>query len=122
VDSVGNVYAADSGNHTLRRGKIVASSISLAPVFQTIAASNGIVVFTWSAVSGRSYQAQYKTNLIQTNWVNLGGVRVATSMRVRDSLEEGTSRFYADHVLSQAAGLAHSIIHGSQSALAEGVL
>ena len=33
-----------------------------------------------------------------------------------------TSRFYADHVLSQAAGLAHSIIHGSQSALAEGVL
>jgi 3-(methylthio)propanoyl-CoA dehydrogenase len=33
-----------------------------------------------------------------------------------------TSRFYADHVLSQAAGLAHSIVHGSQSALAEGVL
>ena len=33
-----------------------------------------------------------------------------------------TSRFYADHVLSQAAGLAHSVIHGSQSALAEGVL
>jgi 3-(methylthio)propanoyl-CoA dehydrogenase len=33
-----------------------------------------------------------------------------------------TSRFYADHVLSHAAGLAHSIIHGSQSALAEGVL
>ena len=26
----------------------------------------------------------------------LGGVRVATSMRVRDSLEEGTSRFYAE--------------------------
>jgi 3-(methylthio)propanoyl-CoA dehydrogenase len=33
-----------------------------------------------------------------------------------------TSRFYADHVLSQAAGLAHSIVHGSSSALAEGVL
>jgi hypothetical protein len=33
-----------------------------------------------------------------------------------------TSRFYADHVLPQAAGLAHSVIHGSSSALAEGVL
>jgi alkylation response protein AidB-like acyl-CoA dehydrogenase len=33
-----------------------------------------------------------------------------------------TSRFYADHVLSQAAGLAHSIIHGGAGALAEGVL
>jgi 3-(methylthio)propanoyl-CoA dehydrogenase len=33
-----------------------------------------------------------------------------------------TSRFYADHVLPQAVGLAHSIIHGSSSALAEGIL
>jgi hypothetical protein len=33
-----------------------------------------------------------------------------------------TSRFYADYVLSQAAGLAHSIIRGSESVLAEGVL
>ena len=33
-----------------------------------------------------------------------------------------TSRFYADHVLSQASGLAHSIIHGSAAALADGVL
>ena len=33
-----------------------------------------------------------------------------------------TARFYADHVLSQAAGLAHSIVHGASGALAEGVL
>jgi 3-(methylthio)propanoyl-CoA dehydrogenase len=33
-----------------------------------------------------------------------------------------TSRFYADHVLSQAAGLAHSIVHGAAATLAEGVL
>ena len=33
-----------------------------------------------------------------------------------------TSRFYADHVLSQAPGLAHSIIHGGAGALAEGAL
>jgi alkylation response protein AidB-like acyl-CoA dehydrogenase len=33
-----------------------------------------------------------------------------------------TARFYADHVLSQAPGLAHSVVHGSAGALAEGVL
>jgi 3-(methylthio)propanoyl-CoA dehydrogenase len=33
-----------------------------------------------------------------------------------------TARFYADHVLPQASGLAHSIVHGAAGALAEGVL
>jgi 3-(methylthio)propanoyl-CoA dehydrogenase len=33
-----------------------------------------------------------------------------------------TARFYADHVLSQAPGLAHAIIEGSGGVLAEGVL
>jgi alkylation response protein AidB-like acyl-CoA dehydrogenase len=33
-----------------------------------------------------------------------------------------TARFYADHVLSQAPGLAHSIIRGAAGALADGVL
>jgi 3-(methylthio)propanoyl-CoA dehydrogenase len=33
-----------------------------------------------------------------------------------------TARFYADHVLSQAPGLAHSIVQGAAGALAEGVL
>ena len=33
-----------------------------------------------------------------------------------------TAQFYADYLLSQAAGLAHSIVHGAGGALAEGVL
>jgi alkylation response protein AidB-like acyl-CoA dehydrogenase len=33
-----------------------------------------------------------------------------------------TARFYADHVLPQAAGLSHGIIHGASAALAEGAL
>jgi 3-(methylthio)propanoyl-CoA dehydrogenase len=33
-----------------------------------------------------------------------------------------TAQFYADHVLSQASGLSHSIVHGSAGALVEGVL
>jgi NHL repeat len=96
VDNVGNVYVADTENNTIRRGKILASPISPLPVFQMIAPSNGMVVFTWSAVSGRSYQAQYRTNLIQTNWVNLGGVRVATNitMTASDSIGPDPQHFY----------------------------
>jgi len=33
-----------------------------------------------------------------------------------------TARFYADHVLAQSQGLAHSIVHGAAGALAEGAL
>jgi acyl-CoA dehydrogenase len=33
-----------------------------------------------------------------------------------------TARFYTDHVLSQAPGLAHSVIHGAAGALADNVL
>jgi hypothetical protein len=33
-----------------------------------------------------------------------------------------TARFYADHVLAQAPGLAHAITEGSAAVLAEGVL
>ena len=30
----------------------------------------------------------------------------------------GTARFYADHVLAQARGLAHAVMHGSAGVLA----
>ena len=33
-----------------------------------------------------------------------------------------TARFYADHVLAQAPGLAHTIVQGAAGALADGVL
>jgi alkylation response protein AidB-like acyl-CoA dehydrogenase len=44
----------------------------------------------------------------------------ATAAFYRAKIE--TARFYADHVLSQAPGLAHAIIEGSAGVLAEGVL
>jgi acyl-CoA dehydrogenase len=33
-----------------------------------------------------------------------------------------TTRFYVDHLLPQAPGLAHAVLHGAAAALAEGVL
>jgi len=53
-------------------------------------------------VQGLTYQVQYKTNLFQTNWSNLGSGRVATSgtMTTSDSVAASLSqRFYRVAVL-----------------------
>jgi len=34
---------------------------------------------TWSTIPGQTYQAQFNTNLTQTNWMNLGGPFTATN-------------------------------------------
>ena len=41
--------------------------------------TNGTLNFTWNALTGLVYQVQYKTNLLQTNWINLGSVITATN-------------------------------------------
>ena len=50
----------------------------------------------WSAVSGRTYQAQYKTNLNQAGWANLGSTVTASNSTaaVSDILGQAPQRFY----------------------------
>jgi len=38
------------------------------PAIQSIVASGGNIVLTWSAVSGDNYQVQYKTNITDASW------------------------------------------------------
>ncbi|HXR47688.1 MAG TPA: kelch repeat-containing protein [Candidatus Limnocylindrales bacterium] len=72
-----------------------------APAFQALAKSGGSVNFTWTAISGLSYQLQYKTNLIQTSWINLGGVINATTNTVTatDAAPTDPQRFYRIEML-----------------------
>ena len=54
--------------------------VSLAPIpaamFQTttVAATNNNLKFTWNAMTGIVYQVQFKTNLVQGNWVVLKSI------------------------------------------------
>jgi subtilase family serine protease len=49
-------------------------------LFQTVTKTNGILNFTWNALTGLVFQVQYKTNLLQADWINLGAVITATNV------------------------------------------
>jgi hypothetical protein len=59
-------------------------TVQLVPVprFQSVTKTNGTINLTWDALTGLVYQVQYKTNLLQTNWINLGAVITATNVTV----------------------------------------
>jgi hypothetical protein len=42
------------------------------PRFQPVTLSNGSIQLTWNSIAGLSYQVQYKTDLNQSTWTNLG--------------------------------------------------
>lgn len=73
--------------------------VSVAPVvrpeLQSASLGSGAFSFQWNALAGLSYQVQYKTNLLQPDWANLGGAITATNSTasVLDSSPDGM-RFY----------------------------
>ena len=77
VDGNGVVYVADTYNQTIRAGFTVYQlpanpNVLIAPVGKSAALS-------WQAQAGLSYQVQFKTNLLQAAWFNLGSPILATN-------------------------------------------
>jgi subtilase family serine protease len=68
------------------------------PMFKTVQMAATAFQLTWGAVSGLAYQVQYSTNLLQTNWINLGEPLIASnaSLTVSDTSAANSSpqRFY----------------------------
>jgi hypothetical protein len=65
-------------------------------VFQSLTQSNNTIWFSWTAMSGLAYQVQYKTNLFQATWTNLGNPVPATGSTASATDKPGTDaqRFY----------------------------
>jgi uncharacterized repeat protein (TIGR03803 family) len=56
---------------------------------------NGRVVLTWSAAPGQGYRVQYKDNLSQTAWLDLGNPITATNVTAASSdVTTNRARFY----------------------------
>jgi len=66
------------------------------PAFQMLTLTGNTFAFSWNAVTGTVYQLQYKTNLLQTNWINLGGAITAADVTVstNDVIGPDPQRFY----------------------------
>jgi uncharacterized repeat protein (TIGR02543 family) len=65
--------------------------------FQTVAQIGDTLTLVWSAQPGRTYQVEYRTNLTDTNWSNLGSPVTATNstMTATDSIAaDSLQRWY----------------------------
>jgi len=92
-----NFYGTTSLGGSNGLGTVFRLSMPLPPVIKTMVQTNGVAVFTWSAVAGQTYQPQYSTNLAQTNWFVLVKPFVAANgtMTTTDVNAAGSSqRFY----------------------------
>lgn len=71
------------------------------PSVQIAATTSSTIGFTWNAMTGLVYQVQYKTNLAQTGWINLGGAIPGTNSTLTTSDAIGTDpqRFYRLSIL-----------------------
>ncbi len=70
--------------------------IVVPPVFQTISRTNGGLAFTWNAMPKQNCQLQYNTDVVSTNWLDLGSSITATNpaMSALDSSVPDMQRFY----------------------------
>ncbi len=77
---------------------IVTLDLSVLPPLnlQVATTSDAGLALSWNALMGRAYQVQFKTDLTQTNWSNLG-LRVTatnTTMIAFDPVGSDPQRFY----------------------------
>jgi hypothetical protein len=67
-----------------------------APSFCAVTETNNLLQFSWNSLAGVAYQLQFSTNLLTTNWVNLGAAISATNGIVTTTNNVGPDpqRFY----------------------------
>jgi hypothetical protein len=83
---------------SLDTNKFITASFAVQPafqlVFQTVVQTADTLTFTWSAVTGRTYQVQYTTNLSQPDWSDLDSATLATNstMTASDAIAPDSSQ------------------------------
>ena len=72
-----------------------------APSLQVLTTGKTALQLVWTALAGLSYQVQYATNLLQTNWINNGAAVTATtnSVTLPETVGPDTARFYRVELL-----------------------
>ena len=82
-----------------KAGSRVATVPPEPPVFDPVnpvSVGSGVFSLTWSTVPGARYQVQFKSNLEQTVWIDLGFpvTATATTLTLNDAIGANPRRFY----------------------------
>jgi hypothetical protein len=99
VDGNNVVYIADTYNQTIRAGSTL-YPLPAKPNVLIVPAGKSFAL-NWQAQAGLTYQVQFKTNLLQATWSNLGLPLLATNMVMPfvDTSATNDQRFYRIKVL-----------------------
>ena len=91
-----NVTAISSnGRHSLALVKMPSATPSATPVFQPLTRLCNALSLVWTAISGRNYEVQYKTDLSQPDWLHLANVTATNSTATApDTITNDQQRFY----------------------------
>jgi len=65
------------------------------PLIQALTKTNNSVKFSWNTLTSLVYQVQYKTNLLQTNWITFyTNTATGTTLSLTNSVGSDPRRFY----------------------------
>jgi hypothetical protein len=101
VNNLIAVYAGDTHNAAGQSWPVTVTVVVSPPVFKTINVTGGTVHLVWSTTTNLMYQVQFKTNLTQAAWSNLGGAVAATNVTASatDPVGGNSLRFYRVEML-----------------------
>jgi hypothetical protein len=71
---------------------LYSAAFATPPVFTTVNRSGNSLNLSWSSLTGRTYQVQFRTNLAQSGWSNVGGMVLATNSIATTTDSPGTDR------------------------------
>jgi uncharacterized repeat protein (TIGR03803 family) len=92
--SDGSFYGTTSVGGTNNAGTVF--RLSIVPEFLAVTLTNSTLSLTWSTEAGGTYQLQYNSDLISSNWISLGSAFTATgtTLSTNDRVTNGPQRFY----------------------------
>ena len=94
--NVFTVRVTDDGSPPISDSESFTIFVAAPPVIQSIVAFGGNVTVTWSAIAGKVYQVEYKSDLAALTWNVLSGDLTASAERAAkvDVTASTTRRFY----------------------------
>ncbi len=88
------VKVTDNGTPPLSNAKSFNVTVLPRPMLQSISVNGGNFTFNWSAISGKKYRVQYKTDLNDVNWTDLMDITANSSSATFSETAGPAQRFY----------------------------